>query len=304
MIRVIYIAGWGRSGSTLIDAILGHTPGLVSVGEIKFIWERGFLQNRRCSCGERFLECPFWTDAVHRGLPHLDQAQIRALEAASRRTRTRHLPAMLLPGSSDRYGKDLEGYRRTLVDLYRGVLEAGHGDVIVDSSKFPSYAFLLHQTGEIDLRVIHLVRDPRAVAFSWRRDKVDPDAPGGERMKKMPSFVTGVYWSAWNSAIERISKGQGIPRMLVRYEDFVSHPRATMEEIAQWTGIEDRPLPFVSDNEVRLGPNHAVSGNAIRFDRGDIRIAADDGWSREMGRGARVAAWASSWPTRRRYGYA
>jgi len=56
LIKVIYIAGWGRSGSTLIDGILGHTPGLVSVGEIKFIWERGFIENRRCSCGERFLE--------------------------------------------------------------------------------------------------------------------------------------------------------------------------------------------------------------------------------------------------------
>jgi hypothetical protein len=123
-------------------------------------------------------------------------------------------------------------------------------------------------------------------------------------MKKLPSFVTGLYWSAWNFAIERISQGQGIPRMLVRYEDFVTHPRATMEAIAKWTGIEDRPLPFVGDREVRLGPTHAVSGNAIRFDRGDIRITADDGWSREMSRGARVAAWASSWPTRRRYGYA
>jgi hypothetical protein len=304
LIKVIYIAGWGRSGSTLIDGILGQVPGLVSVGEIKFIWERGFLQNRRCSCGERFLECPFWTDAIRRGLPGIDQAQVQRLDAASRRTRTRHLPAMLLPGANNRFGKDLDWYRRTIVDLYGGVLEAGQGDVVVDSSKFPSYAFLLHQTGVIDLRVVHLVRDPRAVAFSWRRDKVDPDAPGGERMKKLPSAVTALYWSAWNEAIERISAAQDIPRLVVRYEDLVANPRSTMENLANWTGIGGRPLPFVSDHQVRLGPSHAVSGNAIRFDHGDIRITPDDAWSREMSRRARLAAWASSWPTRRRYGYA
>jgi len=241
---------------------------------------------------------------VRRGLPGIDRPRIEALEAASRRTRTRHLPAMLLPGSINRYGKDLEWYRQTLGDLYRGVIEAGNGDIVVDSSKFPSYAFLLQQTGQIDLQVIHLVRDPRAVAFSWRRDKVDPDAPGGERMKKLPSAVTGLYWSVWNRAIERITAVHGIPRLLVRYEDFVANPRSTMEEIATWTGIADRQMPFVSENQVKLGPNHAVSGNAIRFDQGDIRISPDDGWSREMSRRARIAAWASSWPTRRRYGYA
>ena len=191
-------------------------------------------------------------------------------------------PAGLDPA---RYGKDLEWYRRTLVDLYRGVLEAGNGDVIVDSSKFPSYAFLLHQTGEIDLQVIHLVRDPRAVAFSWRRDKVDPDAPGGERMKKLPSFVTGLYWSAWNLAIERISKAQGIPRLLVRYEDFVASPRSTMEQIAGGRGSTDRPLPFVSDTPSQVGSEpcgfwqrHTIRSRRHSNHRGRRLVPGDGSW--------------------------
>ena len=302
-INVIYIAGWGRSGSTILDGILGQIPGLVSVGEIKFIWERGYLQNRRCSCGEPFLSCPFWTEVMGLSDPDTTTDRVMALDRASKRTRTRHLPLMLLPGSLSRYAPDLDWYRAALARLYRAVLQAGGGDIVVDSSKFPSYAFMLKQNPDFDLRVIHLVRDPRAVAYSWTRDKVDPDAPGGERMIKLPPAVTGLYWSSWNTALQRICTQQEIPRLVVRYEDLVASPRPTLDRIANWAGIEDRPLPFVGDNEVLLAPNHAVSGNAVRFNSGKVQIVADDAWTREMGAAARRAAWAASWPVRRRFGY-
>ena len=302
-IKVLYIAGWGRSGSTILDGILGQIPGLVSVGEIKFIWERGVIQNRRCSCGEPFSSCPFWTRVMSLTLPGADPERVKSLDEASRRTRTRHLPFMLLPGALGRYARDLDWYRETLVTLYRAVLQVASADTVVDSSKFPSYAFLLRQTPDFEIRVVHLVRDPRAVAYSWTRDKIDPDAPGGEQMEKLPPFVTGLYWSAWNSSVERICAAQGIPRLVVRYEDLVASPRSKLDVIARWAGIEGRPMPFVGENEVLLAPNHAVSGNAIRFNSGQVRILADDAWSREMNKGARRAAWLASWPVRRRYGY-
>jgi hypothetical protein len=302
-VKVVYIAGWGRSGSTILDGILGQIPGIVSVGEIKFIWERGYLQNRRCSCSEPFLSCPFWTETLRLALPDADLGQVTALDRASRRTRTRHLPMMLLPGALKRYARDLDWYREALLKLYRAVLEVGSGDMVVDSSKFPSYAFLLRQIPEFDLRVIHLVRDPRAVAYSWTRDKIDPDAPDGERMVKLPPVMTGFYWSFWNAALQRICAAQGIARLVVRYEDLVANPKPTLDRITRWAGIEGRPLPFVGDNEVLLAPSHAVSGNAVRFNSGQVRIVADDAWAFEMGNGARRAAWLASWPVRRRFGY-
>ena len=148
-IKVIYIAGWGRSGSTILDGILGQVPGLVSVGEIKFLWERGYLQNRRCSCGEPFRSFPFWTEVMTLALPAITRDQVMALDRASRRTRTRHLPPMLLRGSLARYAPDLDWYRTALAKLYRAVLQAGDGDIVVDSSKYPSYAFMLKQTSRL-----------------------------------------------------------------------------------------------------------------------------------------------------------
>jgi hypothetical protein len=210
---------------------------------------------------------------------------------------------MLLPNARKRYAPDLDWYREVLLNLYGAVLKVGNADTIVDSSKYPSYAFLLRQIPEIDLRVIHLVRDPRAVAHSWTRDKLDPDAPGGEKMVKLPPFVTGLYWSVWNAALARICQRQRISRLVVRYEDLVAEPRRTLESICIWAGLDGRPLPFVGDKEVLLTLNHAVSGNAVRFDQGLVQIVGDQAWSTSMSTAARRAAWASSWPVRRRFGY-
>ncbi len=60
-IKVIYIMGWGRSGSTILSSILGQMDGFLQVGEIRTIWSDGFDQNRICGCGKPFLECDFWT---------------------------------------------------------------------------------------------------------------------------------------------------------------------------------------------------------------------------------------------------
>src|SRR6266705_3371373 len=60
-LRVLYIGGWGRSGSTLLDRMLGQVPGFFALGEVREIWQSGLRENRLCGCGASFRECPFWT---------------------------------------------------------------------------------------------------------------------------------------------------------------------------------------------------------------------------------------------------
>ena len=48
----------------------------------------------------------------------------------------------------------------------------------MDASKHASLAFCLRTEPAIDLRVMHLVRDPRAVAYSWTRPLKRPEAAG------------------------------------------------------------------------------------------------------------------------------
>jgi hypothetical protein len=77
--RVLYLAGWGHSGSTLAESLLDQVPGLVGVGEIKFLWERGLLQNRRCSCGTPLRSCDFWVQVLKEAFGAVpDNATVRA----------------------------------------------------------------------------------------------------------------------------------------------------------------------------------------------------------------------------------
>ena len=60
-VKVLYIGGLGRSGSTLLDRMLGQLPGFFSAGEIRDLWQRGLRENALCGCGAPFKECEVWT---------------------------------------------------------------------------------------------------------------------------------------------------------------------------------------------------------------------------------------------------
>ena len=48
-------AGSGRSGSTLITTVLGQLDGCFAAGELRYLWQRGMVDNRPCGCGAPFV---------------------------------------------------------------------------------------------------------------------------------------------------------------------------------------------------------------------------------------------------------
>ena len=59
-VKVLYVAGLGRSGSTILANTLGQVEGFFSGGELNFIWKHALIENRLCGCGRPSRECPFW----------------------------------------------------------------------------------------------------------------------------------------------------------------------------------------------------------------------------------------------------
>jgi hypothetical protein len=72
-VKVLYIAGEGRSGSTILGRIIGNLNGFVSTGELRLIWQHGLIQNIRCGCGVPFRECPWWTAVLAAAFGGTDQ---------------------------------------------------------------------------------------------------------------------------------------------------------------------------------------------------------------------------------------
>ncbi|MCG5440645.1 sulfotransferase [Micromonospora foliorum] len=280
-VRVLYLAGSGRSGSTLVTTVLGQLPGFFAAGELRYLWRRGLVENRPCGCGSPVADCPLWA-RVRADLPDVEPAEIAGRLA--QRLRLRGLPALLRRQRRGQPPVADHPDDTHLTRLYAAIAEhalAGRSDgVIVDSSKLPPYGALLGSLPGIDLYVLHVVRDPRATAYSWRRRRPLDGRADDQLMSRPPVGKAALLWLVWNTATVRLWGGRRAPGryLRVRYEDFVADPAGTTARIAGFVGVTPDALPFPSPATVRLTPTHSVAGNPSRHRTGLVDVVADTEW--------------------------
>ncbi len=303
-VKVLYVAGFGRSGSTILANTLGQVEGFFSGGELNFIWKHALIENRLCGCGKPSGECEFWGpvfDGEFGGQSEALAREMMRLQHAG--ARTRHIPLMLTEGGKQkiraRLGKFLDNTGR----LYRAIQSVSGSHVIVDTSKEPAYGYALGMVPGVDLRVLHLVRDPRAAAYSWAKKKRQPDSAEREFMHQKTPTQSAVLWDAWNAAIEALWRQMPARYLRLRYEDFIADPRRSFEEILKLTGEEDAQLPLVGERDVKLGISHTVSGNPNRFDTGAVELRQDRAWQRQMQPRDKALVTTLTLPLLKRYGY-
>ena len=297
--KVLYIVGLGRSGSTILANSLGQIDGFFSAGEICYIWRQNFIENRLCGCGWPFDECPVWTKVVERAFPGgVDAHEMMRLQAAG--ARTRHIPQMLTKKGTGAIKERLGKWRDNTGRLYEAIQSATNSRVVVDSSKEPAYGYALSTVSDVDFRVLHLVRDPRAAAYSWLKKKRQPDSEDREFMHRINPTKSAALWDAWNASAEALWRDGKYLRL--RYEDFVADPRTSFTRILDLLD-ENAELPLANENEVMLGISHTVSGNPNRFDTGSVALRPDQAWKKDMNPRNRNLVTALTFPLLYRYGY-
>jgi hypothetical protein len=155
---------------------------------------------------------------------------------------------------------------------------------------------------EVDHYVVHMVRDPRAVAFSWgKRDKVIRVAGGTRSMGSRGLLSSVSRWTENGIGADVLRRLVPPDRWLfLRYEDFAVRPRQTVADLLAFLG-EDGELPFVDDRTVVLRTNHTVAGNPNRFRTGRVQISPDSEWRRRMPRHRQLAVLLLTWPLRLRH---
>lgn len=299
-VKVLYITGWGRSGSTILDNVLGQLEGFFSVGEISHIWDRNILEQRICGCGEHLSKCEVWGHALQRAYGGMESINAREMtQLRDSGARTRHVPLMLLPGGKRFLRSRLSKYLGNLGVLYKAIEQETNSRVIVDSSKTPSYGYLLRMVPGVELYVLHLVRDPRAVSFSWSRKKIQPDT--GEPFRRHRAFESALIWDVWNLAAELLLKWPNNRYLRVRYEDFVNNPQKTLQRVLDILN-ESSPTDFLTGHTAMLGTNHTLSGNPTRFLTGEVSLVPDDEWETEMKNSDKAIVATLTKPLRLRYG--
>jgi hypothetical protein len=305
-IKVAYIGGLGRSGSTLLDRILGQLPGFFSVGEARDLWQRGLRENRLCGCGAPFRECPFWTDvgsAAFGGWNSLDLDEVQGL--AGMVDRHAAIPFLILPAIRPHFRRRLVSYTALLSRLFGAIHEVGQTRVIIDSSKAPSTAFVMRKVPDLDLRAVHLIRDSRGVAYSWTKQVLRPDVTGPvEYMHRYAPARMGARWVIRNMQMEVLGR-LSVPRVLVRYERLVESPREQIVRVLESLGENADPgdLSFITDGVVELGLNHTVMGNPMRMQTGPLALRIDEQWKSAMPHKECRTVTVLTAPWLRRYGY-
>ncbi len=303
-VPVLYIGGCQRSGSTLLDRMMSQAPGHVSAGEIVHLWSRGLSSNELCGCGERFADCPFWAEVGRLAFGGWGSVDVDLILRLQRRVdRNRYIFFMVFPALSPRYRRDLERYVGILDRLYRAIYAVG-GGAIVDSSKHVSTAFLLRRVPSVRIRVVHLVRDSRGVAFSLLKKIRRPEVVDGEAFMFRASVSHSAFeWMAFNALFHLLAI-LGTPTKVVRYESLVGSPGDTITRILRSEGRADTgEITFVDGTTVTLGVDHTVAGNPMRFERGSFELKADQEWRTSMRPRDRRLTVSLTWPLLALYGY-
>lgn len=307
--RLLYLGGMGRSGSTLLERLLGELPGLCPAGEVVHLWRRGVLKGERCGCGEPFPACPFWQQvgaAAFGGWDRVDVNRIADLRA--RVDHTRLVPLLAWPAQRPSFRRALDEYASYYLRVYRGIAEVSGCQLVTDSSKQASLAFCL-RAGRPDLRVVHIVRDSRAVAYSWTTAVKRPDSLTDTQMRTYPAASVARRWTVQNAAMHMLARA-GTPTLLVRYEDLVAKPAATLREIAAFAGLPlgSQAFGFLGSSDpgehwADLSAAHTVSGNPMRFTTGRIPIRHDVRWQTALPAAQRRLVTTITLPLLARYAY-
>lgn len=293
-IKILYIAGTSRSGTTILGSLLGQCDGFFSVGEIRYIWERGISENWMCGCGKNFNECPFWQKVVEYIKIKNARFDVNKLSKYNRlskdirkkyKLRARYFLLQPKKKIIESF-KYVEDYVNILSDLYNSIKEISGAKVIVDTSKDPYYALFLSHIPNIELYIVHLVRDPRAVVFSqvFRKKKQiaakNSEFIMGNELSPLKSLRN---WMWKNFIINKFLNNRNFNYSRIRYEDFVEGPLDNLLKINKFiVENEDCAKNVINGRSFRPKTSHVFSGNPNRLLKGIVKINADEEWRSKL----------------------
>jgi hypothetical protein len=293
-VRVLYVMGHGWSGSTILGNLLGELDGFFHAGELRRLWGEALPAEAPCGCGEPVRACPVWSKVLaHPSMRGLYPAYVPGCQLGSTPVR-RTIGLLRFPPGEPTGRTDLDRYVQAVARLYRAAADVSGARVIVDTSKRSGDAAALLLMPEIEASFLHLVRDPRAVAYSWARRR---EAGHG-------AVVTSRDWMLFNLLDGAIRRRAGEERsMRLRYEDLMAGPSASLRSVAGLADEKPEALPLRGDHEAVLGVNHGVMGNPSRFVTGTVELREDETWKTAQAPTSRQIVTALTLPLLARYGY-
>lgn len=280
--------GYGHSGSTLLDILLGSHDQIISVGEMVHFDPTSSVGNNLCACGEKHSQCPYWVEvSKHFNSFVLDAKMFFPTVLRKKFDNWYNLICWIrLLHRIKKPSKEYREYCRHLVALLNAISMSSNRSIIVDSSKSPSRAATLAGLKDaIDLRIIHLVRDGRGVCWSMMKKIRYQNDIRFSRLKQLTAFLRAtIGWTVTNLVAEWIVKMGvvgGDHYLRIRYEDLVEDHEAFFKQVAVITGESMRKPMMAVSSGIELDIGHMAGGNPFRM-RKKVAFNPDYDWCKNL----------------------
>jgi len=299
MTKLAYILAASHSGSTLLSMLLGSHPQIATIGELKLSSKAiGDLARYRCSCGKFILRCDFWqkiTEAMAQqnypfnlveagtGYCTVDSRYARWLLGPLHRGELFETLRNVALSISPVYRRQLPEIHKRNATLISTIAKLSKAQVVVDSSKIGLRLKYLLRNPDLDIKVIRLIRDGRAVALTYMNpgdfaDAKDPTqrsgGMGGERSNERLTMKKAAY--QWRRCMEeaqyvlkRLDKSRWFE---VHYEKLCKETETVLGQLFIFLGLE----PEKRAKDFRSVEHHVI-GNGMRLDT-TSEVQLDERW--------------------------
>lgn len=264
--QVAFVLSDMRSGSTLLDQLLGAHPAVMSLGELH--WLPAYMNQDRsmydpkhelvCTCGRVVSDCEFWGRVAIRLDRPLDSLQLRPSFSRLGRQFIERFPGAFRHSFLQ---KTLTGTKMIddSLDLFDCLFDVSGCRCLVDSSK-STYRFrAVYDARPEQTCGLVLTRDYRAVIHS--------------KMKRGHSLESAA--TSWRGKMRQIAAlTDDLPRECIHqmsYESLCQDPVGELTRLCGFLGITFTPAML---ERPTVGTHH-IGGSPSKFDRSRSTIAMD-----------------------------
>jgi len=305
--KILLITGSGRSGSTLLSKLLNEIEGSFNVNELVFTHLNGIERNYPCNTGNKFSASPIWQKIMtaYRQKNEVDllKYQPHRIPNTRKLVRAQLSPFYKTDEPTNEYFKQ---YQQAIKDLYHSIFEATGANLIVDSSKIAPFVNVVTQMEAFEVYVLHLVRDPRAVAYSWQKTikRQDVDAGTNLYMEKRTPTRSSIRWQLVNIFAESLKNKSNLRYHYLKYENFAKNPAPHIAEILKFLEKPVEEIPVKNNEIVLKATDYGIWGNPnVRQQKDIVKVRYDDTYKQKLSFKARLTSTLLSMPMLLKYGY-
>jgi hypothetical protein len=282
-IKVLYIIGCGRSGSTVMSAILGEHSDIFCAGEVSQLVCDAWKDNFYCSCGVRGNQCEFWSEVYKIWLEMTQCQDLNDYLYLQRKFENFKSILSWWRISQNNQSPEFQKYKRWTKNIYEAIHKVSGKSIIIDASKNPARALALTNIAQIDLSFIHLIRDSRGVAWSLKKSyQIDQKAGIQKKLKSRPVWRTALFWTIVNLQANWVLSHINTNNYLrVTYESFVQDSENFLLKVGNIINCDFMDVIENLKQGKEIDFEHNIAGNFIRMKR-QIKLSLDQEWVEKL----------------------